>query len=73
MAVRTAGENHDHVRAQALQLALHQVRGALADGDHRGDGGNADDHAEHGEPGAHLVLAERRSAIRIVNSPMAAS
>ncbi len=60
------GQYDDHVRPEGLELALHEDACALADRDHRGDGGNADHHAQHGESGSHLVLAERRRAIRTV-------
>ena len=53
-----AGKDDDHVRAQALELPLHQPVGALADRDHRRDGGDADDHAEHRQGRPHLVLAQ---------------
>ena len=57
-AVAAAGEDDDHVRAQALELPLHQAAGALADRDHRGHRGDADDDAQHGQAGPHLVLAQ---------------
>ena len=52
--------HHDNdIRPQSLELALHERAGALSERDHRGDGGNADHDAQHGETGPHLVLGER--------------
>src|SRR5262249_15361751 len=58
VAFAAAGEDEDDVGAEALELLLYEVAAALADGHHRGDGGDADDHAEDSEPGAELVLGE---------------
>jgi hypothetical protein len=46
------------VGADRLELPPHQAAGALADRDHRGHRGNADDHAQHGQPRAELVLCQ---------------
>jgi hypothetical protein len=56
--VLATGENDHHIRADALQLVLHQAGRALADRDHRRHRGNADDHAQHRQPRAQLVLRE---------------
>ena len=53
-----AGKDDDDVGAEALELALHQRAGALADRHHGRDRGDADDHAEHGQAGAQLVLGQ---------------
>ena len=55
-ALMTARQHDDHIRAQHLELALHESAGTLADRDHGGHGGNADDDAEDRQAGAHLVL-----------------
>ena len=57
--IHAAGENHDHVVAERLNLLLHLRAGSLADGyraDHRA---HADDDAEHGEDRPQLVAGQR--------------
>jgi hypothetical protein len=46
------------IRSQDERYPLHQSARALADGDHRGDGGNANDHAQHREAGPHAVFGQ---------------
>ena len=58
-APQTAGKHHDHVGAQALKLPLDEIAGALTDGDHGGDGRDADNDPEHRQAGAHFVLPQR--------------
>ena len=54
-----AGLDHDDIGAQALDLLAHRFIGALTDSHHGDQRGDADEHAEHGERGAHLVAADR--------------
>ena len=58
-AAKVPGADHDHVRAGGPDLGLDLLLCAPAEGDHRDDGGNPDDHAQHGQAGSHLVAAER--------------
>jgi hypothetical protein len=52
------GQHDDQIRSEALNLRLHATLRTGADGHHRDDGSHADDDAEHGETGAHLVRRE---------------
>ena len=56
-----AGQDHDDVGTEALDLLAHRLAGAVADGDHNDERGNADEHPEHGERRAHLVAPDRLS------------
>ena len=56
--VRRAGRDDEHVAAEARHRVLDVALDAHADGDHRNDGGDADDDAEHGEDGAQFVRKE---------------
>ncbi len=53
-----SGQNDDDIDAKVLKLILDERAGALADGNHRGDGGNADDNAEDGQAGAHFITRQ---------------
>ena len=54
-----AGVDRDHVRAGAFDLIFDRRLRAVAHRHERDDRRDADDHAEHGQAGAHLVAAER--------------
>src|SRR5712691_2142855 len=54
-----AREHDEEIRAEALNLLGHARLGAGADADHRDDGGDADDDAEHRERAPKLVDAQR--------------
>src|SRR5206468_711076 len=54
-----ARKDHEHVRPEARDLLLDRVLGALADGEHRDDRGDADDDAESRERGTHEVPLQR--------------
>ena len=56
---RRARQDHDDIGAEALDLLAHRLVGALADGDHDDERGDADEHAEHGQRRAHLVAPDR--------------
>ena len=56
-----AGQDHDDVGAEALDLLADRLAGAVAHGDHDDQRGDADEHAEHGERRAHLVAPDRLS------------
>lgn len=55
---RRAGQDNEEVSAKAFDLLAHRFVGALPDGDHRDQRGDADEDAEHGECRAHLVAPE---------------
>ena len=54
-----AGQNHDDVGAEALDLLAHRLARAVAHGDHDDERGDADKHPEHGERRTHLVASDR--------------
>ena len=54
-----AGNHHQQVGAEAVDLLLHCGVGALADAHHGDDRGDADDDAEHGQRRAQLVAPQR--------------
>ncbi len=57
--IHAAGENHNHVVAQGLNLLLDLLTGSLADSDRADDGADTDNDAEHGENGPQLVPSQR--------------
>ena len=57
--LEVAGAHHDHVGAGRLDLRLDRRLRAGAERHHRDHRGHADDHAEHGQRGAHLVARQR--------------
>ncbi len=54
-----ARQDHDQIGAEAFDLLAHRLVGALADGDHGDQRGDADEDAEHGQRRAHHVAADR--------------
>ena len=50
------GTDGEQVGAHRGEFGAYAFLGALSDGHHDDDGSNADDDAEHGEEGAHLVV-----------------
>ena len=52
-------DDDNQVGAEACELLLHRVVGALPDGHHRDQRGDADEDAEHGQRRAHLVARQR--------------
>jgi hypothetical protein len=54
-----AGVDVDHVGAGGLDAFLDRRARAGAERHHGDDGADADDHAKHGQDGAHLVAVER--------------
>ena len=54
-----AGQDHDDVGAEALDLLADRLAGAIAHGDHDDERGDADEDAEHGERRTHLVASDR--------------
>ena len=57
--LRGSGRDHDHVRAEVVDLLADAGARAVADRHHHDDRGHADDDAQHGQRRAHLVLANR--------------
>src|SRR5712664_617598 len=51
-------EDEEGFRTIVRQIGVHITVDADENGDHGKNGGNADDHAENGEKGAHLILAQ---------------
>ena len=64
---RRAGQHDEQVGAHRGEGLLDLRLRALADGDHGDDRADADDDAEHGREGAHLVAEQRaeRDAQRV--------
>ena len=54
-----AGDNHQKVGSEALDLLAHRVVRALADGDHGDQRGNPNEDTQHGQRRSHLVAGER--------------
>src|SRR5262249_48064502 len=57
-AREAAGPDENHVLSETRDLRLDLRLGAVADADHRDDGADADDHAEHGQDRAEFVPLE---------------
>ncbi len=53
-----AGRDHDHVGAQPIDLRADARARSVAHRHHHDDRGHADDDAEHGQDGPHLVLED---------------
>ncbi len=51
-------EDEESFRTVVGQVGVHVAVDANEDGDHGKKSGDADDHAENGEKGAHLVLTQ---------------
>ena len=58
VGARRPGKNDEHVRAEALELGLERRTGAFADREHRDQGRDPDEDAEHRQRRAHLVAAD---------------
>ena len=62
LEVDAAGEDQDHVLAQAGDLRFDLRLRAVANADHGDHGADADDDAERGQHGAQFVPAQAREA-----------